>query len=120
MTSRLPAPRALASAALRLARISRSRSARAWPSSRRGGTLISRLNCPSSVAQAGSAIASSTAALRMEGAPRESTRFSSISTPTRDGLASNRRSRSIRAKTSSERCTFSRYLRRSSPLIVMA
>ena len=52
--------------------------------------------------------------------PGQSTRFSSISTPTRDGLASNRRSRSIRAKTSSERCSFSRYLRRSSPLIVMA
>ena len=120
MTRLLPVPRALASAALRLARISCSRPASASPSSRRGGTLISRLNWPTSVAQAGSAIASSTSAFRMDGAPCSSTRFSSISTPTRDGLASNRRSRSIRANTSSERCTFSRYLPRSSPLILIA
>src|ERR1017187_7116796 len=102
------------------ARRSASSSPSASPSRWRGGTLISRLNCPTSVAQAGSAIAASTSALRMEGMPRSSTRFSSISWPTVDGFSSNSRSRSIRAKTSSERRTLSRYLRRSSPLILMA
>ena len=108
MTRRLPVPRAVVSPAFRSARISRSRSASASPSSCRGGTLISRLNCPISVAQAGSAIAPSTSALRMDGIPAESTRFSSISWPTCDGSASNRRSRSIVANASSERQTLSR------------
>src|ERR1019366_2665892 len=83
-------------------------------------SLSSRLNCPTSVAQAGSAIAASTSALRMEGMPRSSTRFSSISWPTVDGFSSNSRSRGIRAKTSSDLRPLSRYLRRSSPLILMA
>src|ERR1035438_5070459 len=120
ITRWLPTERALASAAFRLARSSVSSCPSASPSSCRGGTLISRLNCATSVAQAGSAIALSTSSLCIEGMPRSSTRFSSISWPTVDGFSSNSRSRSIRAKTSSERRTLSRYLRRSSPLILMA
>ena len=120
MTRRLPTVRARTSAALRSERSSVSRVASASPSSVRGGTLISRLNWPTSVAQAGLAIASSAAALRIDGIPCSSTRFSSISWPTVEGSSSNRRSRSMRAKTSSERLTLSRYLRRSSPLILMA
>ena len=120
MTRWLPTVRARASAALRSARSSVSRVASESPSSIRGGTLISRLNCPTSVAQAGLAIASSTSVLRMDGIPRSSTRFSSISWPTVEGFSSNRRSRSMRANTSSERRTLSRYLRRSSPLILIA
>ncbi len=58
---------ALASPAFRLPRTSVSSPAIELPASSRGGTLISRLNWPSSVAQAGSAIASSTSALRMDG-----------------------------------------------------
>jgi hypothetical protein len=92
----------------------------ASPSSIRGGTLISRLNCPTSVSQAGLAIASSAAALRIDGMPRSSVRFSSISWPTVLGFSSNSRSRSMRANASSERRTLSRYLRRSSPLILIA
>ena len=120
MTRRLPVLQARSSARFRLSRISFSRSATASPASSRGGTLISRLNCPSSVAQAGSAMASSTSALRMDGSPWPSTRFSSISTPTCAGSPSNRCSRSMRANTSSERRTLSRYRRRSSPVIVIA
>src|SRR5579862_2892919 len=112
--------RALASALLRSSRTSCSSPASASPSSSRGGTLISRLNCPTSVAQRGSAISASTSAFRMDGTPRSSVRLSSISWPTRVRSASNRRSRSIRANTSSERRTLSRYLRRSSPLILIA
>src|SRR5579864_4442457 len=112
--------RAFASALLRSSRTSCSSPASASPSSCRGGTLISRLNCPTSVAQSGSAISASTSAFRMDGTPRSSTRLSSISWPTRVRSVSNRRSRSIRANTSSERRTLSRYLRRSSPLILIA
>ncbi len=120
MTRRLPTVRALPSAALRSARTSRSSPSNASPPSWRGGTLISRLNWPTSVAQAGSAIASSASALRMEGMPRSSVRFSSISWPTIEGFSSNLRSRSMRANASSERRTLSRYRRRSSPLILIA
>ncbi len=120
MTRWLPAVRALPSAALRSARTSCSSLANASPPRCRGGTLISRLNWATSVAQAGSAIASSTSALRIEGMPRLSTRFSSISWPTIEGWSSNRRSRSMRANASSERRTLSRYLRRSSPVILIA
>src|ERR1022692_2073582 len=119
MTRRLPISRALASAELRLSLIACSRSAIASPSSWQGGTLISRLNCPTSVAQVGSAMASSTSALRMDGAPSESTRFSSISWPTFGVLAPNACSRSIRANTSSDRRTLSRYVRLSAPLNVI-
>src|SRR3954453_11493249 len=120
MTRRLPTVRARVSALLRSSRSSVSRVASESPPSVRGGTLISRLNCPTSVAQTGLAIASSAAALRIDGIPCSSTRFSSISWPTVEGSSSNRRSRSMRANTSSERLTLSRYRRRSSPLILMA
>src|SRR5260370_1080589 len=120
MTRWLPTVRALVSAALRSARSSVSSVSSASPSSIRGGTLISRLNCPTSVAQAGLAIAASAAALRIDGMPCSSVRLSSISWPTVEGLSSNRRSRSMRANASSERRTMSRYLRRSSPLILIA
>ena len=120
MTRWLPTVRALVSAALRSARSSVSRVSSASPSSIRGGTLISRLNCPTSVAQAGLAMASSTSALRIDGMPRSSVRLSSISWPTVLGFSSNRRSRSMRANASSERRTLSRYLRLSSPLILIA
>src|ERR1022692_4027711 len=119
MTMRLPVSRALVSAALRLPLIVCSRSAIASPSSCCGGTLISRLNCPTSVAQAGSAMAASTSALRIDGAPSASTRFSSISWPPRPCPASNESSCSIRANTSSERRTLSRYVRLSAPLNVI-
>ena len=120
ITTRVPVPRAFSSPALRSSLTTCSSSASASPASRRGGTLISRLNCPTSTPQAGSAIASSTSALRMDGMASESTRFSSISWPTCAGLSSNRCSRSIRASASSERRTFSRYSRRSSPLNLIA
>src|SRR5579859_5706359 len=119
ITSRLPIRAAAASAALRLPRTSSSSSVTEEPPRRRGGMLISRLNCPTSVDHAtGSAIASRTSAFRMEGSPSESTRFSSISSPTCGSSVSNRCSLSILANTSSERLTLSRYRRRSSPLIV--
>ena len=108
MTRWLPTVRALLSAAFRSARISRSSPSNASPASSRGGTLISRLNWPTSVAQAGSAIASSASALPIEGMPEASTRFSSISWPTIEGFSSNWRSRSMRANASSERRTLSR------------
>src|SRR5581483_4000751 len=118
ITRRLPVRAAARSAALRLPRTSSSSSATEEPPRRRGGMLISRLNCPTSVDHAtGSAIASSTSALRMDGNPSASTRFSSISSPTCGWSVSNSCSLSILANTSSERLTFSRYRRRSSPLI---
>ena len=46
--------------------------------------------------------------IAIDGAPRSSMRFSSISRPTCDWLASNRCSRSMRANASSDRRTFSR------------
>ena len=67
ITTRVPVPRAFSSPALRSSLTTCSRSASASPASRRGGTLISRLNCPTSTPQAGFAIASSTSALRMDG-----------------------------------------------------
>ena len=120
MTRWLPTVRALASAVLRSARSSVSSLSSESPSSIRGGTLISRLNWPTSVSQAGLAIASSAAALPIDGMPSSSVRFSSISWPTVLGFSSNRRSRSMRANASSERRTLSRYLRLSSPLILIA
>ena len=69
MTRWLPTERALASAELRSARSSVSSLSSESPSSIRGGTLISRLNWPTSVSQAGLAIASSTSALRIDGMP---------------------------------------------------
>ena len=65
-----PTVRARSSASLRLARASRSSSENTSPSSSRGATLISTLNWPSSVWKAGSAIASSAAALTSAGSPR--------------------------------------------------
>ena len=56
----------------------------------------------------------------MDGNASSSTRLSSISRPTSRGCVSNLASRSILASTSSERRTLSRYLRRSSPLMVIA
>ena len=56
-----PAPWALSSAALRLARTCVSSSVNTGPASSRGGMLISTLNCASSVVKSESAIASSTA-----------------------------------------------------------
>src|SRR5260370_14717901 len=120
MTRLLPTVRALVSAALRSARSSVSSVSSASPASIRGGTLISRLNCPTSVARAGLGVGASAAALRIDGMPCSSVRLSSISWPTVEGLSSNRRSRSMRANASSERRTLSRYLRRSSPLILIA
>ena len=60
MTMCAPTARALASAALRLARIRDSKLGAVRRPSSRGGTLISMLNWPSSVTKSGSAIASST------------------------------------------------------------
>ncbi len=74
----------------------------------RGGMLISRLKRPSSLDQAGSAIAWSTSVLRIAGSPSSSTRLSSISSPTWGRSLSKLDSRSIRASTSRSVCIFSR------------
>lgn len=103
-----PIARAFTSAALRLARTYSSKSAVPVPVSRRGGTLISMLNWPSSVWKLGSAMAASTSALRIAGFDASSTRFSSISTPVIGRSRSKRDSRSISAKTSRQRRTLSR------------
>ena len=57
-----------------------------------GGTLISMLNWPSSVWNAGSAIASSTSAFFSAGSPASSTRLSSISSPVIGSSVSKRSS----------------------------
>ena len=101
-----PTVRACSSASLRLARASRSRSENTPPSSRRGGTLISTLNCPSSVWNAGSAIASSAAALISAGSPASSVRLSSTSSPNDRVSGWNLASDSIRANTSRFARTF--------------
>ena len=82
--------------------------------SRRGATLISMLNRPSSVWNDGSAIAASTSALRIAGSQSSSTRFSSISSPVIGRSKSKRDSVSIRASTSRPLRTFSRCRLRSS------
>ena len=109
-----PTDRARCSALLRLARSDFSRSAFSSPASRRGGTLISTLNWPSSVWKSGSAIAPSTSALRIAGSALSSIRLSSISMPVSGRSKSNRASRSIAANTSRLRRIFCRYLARSS------
>ena len=98
----------LLSAWLRLVRRSSSKPETPRESSRRGSTLISRLNCASSVWNSGLAIASSASALFSAGLPSSSTRLNSISMPVIGFSMSNRDSRSIRAKTSRQRRTFSR------------
>ena len=108
MTRWLPAWRARPSACARLARTRRSSPARASPDSGWGGTLISRLNWPSSLAQWESAMAPSTSLFFIEGRPSSSTRLTSISSPTCRGSMSNLDSRSIRANTSRQHRTFLR------------
>ena len=76
--------------------------------SRRGATLISMLNRPSSVWNDGSAMAASTSALRIAGSHSSSTRLSSISSPVIGRSKSNRDAVSIRASTSRPLRTFSR------------
>ena len=78
------------------------------PASRRGATLISRLNWPSSVTKSGSAIASSASAFFIAGSHASSTRLSSTSSPVIGRSTSKRDSRSIRANTSRHCRTFSR------------
>ncbi len=70
-----------ASAWLRLLRRSSSKPETPRAPSRRGSTLISRLNCASSVWKLGFAIASSASALFSDGCPSSSTRLNSISMP---------------------------------------
>ena len=79
-----------------------------------GGTLISRLNWPSSVSKSGSAIASRASVFFSAGSPTRRRGSSSISSPVIGTSASKRDSRSIRANTSRQRRTFSRYRVRSS------
>ena len=73
-----------------------------------GGTLISMLNWPSSVWNAGSAMAASASVFFSAGSPCSSTRLSSTSSPVIGSSVSKRASRSIRANTSRQRLTFSR------------
>ncbi len=113
MASRTPAWRARRSARLYLSVISRSIAASASPASSRGAMLTSMLKRPSSGLQSGSSIAASTSALRMAGEPASSTRLNSTSSPTCSGPSVNRDSRSMRASTSRQLRTFSRYRRRS-------
>ncbi len=108
MTMPAPASRAFAWAALSWLRTSSSRVTMAAPASDLGGMLISRLNWPSSVWNAGSSISSSTSLLRMAGSPWSSTRLSSISMPVSGSSKSNWFSASIRSSTSRQRWTFSR------------
>ena len=97
-----------ASASLRLRRSISSKVVRPPSRSLAGGTLISMLNRPSSVWNAGSAIAASASAFFSAGSPWSSTRLSSTSSPVIGSSVSNRASRSIRANTSRQRRTFSR------------
>ncbi len=101
-----PAPRALSSAALRLARTSCSRVVNTDSASSFGATLISTLNCASSVVKSLSAIRSSTSALSSAGSPASSVRLSSISSPIERRSASKRASASMRANTSRHARTF--------------
>ena len=103
-----PTLRAFSSALLRLVRTSVSSSLSTVPFSERGATLISTLNCASSVWKSASAIASSTLALTSAGSPSSSVRLSSISRPIEPRAASKRASESMRAKTSRQRLTFAR------------
>ena len=73
-----------------------------------GGTLISMLNWPSSVWNAGSAIAASASAFFSAGSPCSSTRLSSTSSPVIGSSVWNWCSLSIRSNTSRQRWTFSR------------
>ena len=100
MASRLPTSLARWSACFRLASSCASSWSRASPHSGRGGMLISMLNRPSSGAQDGSPIASSTSGLRIDAVPESSTRLTSTSRPTCRVEVSNQESRSIRASTS--------------------
>ena len=103
-----PTVRARSSASLRLARASRSSSREHAALEQPRRTLISMLNCPSSVWNAGSAIASSAAALISAGSPASSVRLSSISSPNDRFSGWNRASDSIRANTSRFARTFLR------------
>ena len=98
----------LASASLRLRRRLASNVASPPSRSLAGGTLISMLNWPSSVWNAGSAIAASASAFFSAGSPCSSTRLSSTSSPVIGSSVSNWCSLSIRANVSRQRWTFSR------------
>ena len=115
-----PTARARSSALLRLPRTDSSSSRSTGPPSSRGAMLISTLNCPSSVWKSGSAIDSSTAAFAIAGSPASSVRFSSISRPNERRSGWKRDSASIRANTSRQARTFSRYRCRSSRLKTLA
>ena len=105
-----------ASASLRLRRRLSSNVVSPPSRSFAGGTLISMLNWPSSVWKSGSAIASSASAFFSAGSPASSTRLSSTSNPVIGSSVSKAASRSIRAKTSRQRRTFSRCRVRSALL----
>ena len=98
----------LESASLRLSRRDSSKVVSPPSRSLAGGTLISTLNCPSSVWNSGFAIAASASAFFSAGSPASSIRLSSTSRPVIGSSVSKRASRSIRAKTSRQRRTFSR------------
>jgi hypothetical protein len=96
------------SASFRLARNDVSSSSVLSPCNSRGGTLISMLNCPSSVWKSSLAMALSTSALRIAGLQSASTRLSSISSPVIGRSNSNFASLSIRENTSRQRRTLAR------------
>ena len=104
------APMSLARSSPSLRALRMSASKPLMPSSprRRGGTLISMLNWPSSVWKAGSAMASSASAFFIAGSPFSSTRLNSISSPVIGRSDSKRDSRNIRANTSRHRRTLAR------------
>ena len=109
-----PIASAVSSAAFRASRTDSSNEANPPSASRRGATLISMLNRPSSVWNAGSAMAASTSALRIAGSMSPSTRLSSISSPVIGRSKSKCAAVSIRANASRPRRTFSRCRLRSS------
>ena len=76
-----PIAAARSSARFKALRTDSSNELRPLSPSARGATLISMLNLPSSVTNCGSAIASSTSALRIAGSHSRSTRLNSISNP---------------------------------------
>ena len=103
-----PTVRARSSAALRLARASRSSSENTVALEQARGDVDLHVELPELGLEAGSAIASSAAALISAGSPASSVRLSSISSPNdrRSGL--NLASASIRANTSSHARTLRR------------
>src|SRR5882762_5502886 len=113
ITSAAPASLALISARASDVRRSCSSAIASLPDSGRGGTLISRFCCPSSVVKQGSSIFSSTTVFAIAGRSWASTRFSSSSNPMCRSGKENTSSRSMDARASRQRRTFCRYCPRS-------